>query len=118
MTKSEKELIQDPEDLLTSNQLKEDFSLLRSVLEEGHAGLYVHRNKKEVDVRFDELSNKLDSSTSLLDFYKLIAEFVDFIADGHSTVNFDTKLRNQTLNEIGIFPITLFSEYLKLYGNL
>ena len=117
MKKTEKEAIQDLEVSLSSNQLKEDFSLLRSVFEEGHAGLYVHRKKTEVDVRFDELSIKLDSPTTLLDFYKLIAEFIDYIADGHTTVNFDTKLGNHILNEVGIFPIkpSLINERFYVY---
>ena len=117
MPKTEKETIQDLEGYLTSNQLKEDYSLLRSSFEEGHAGLYVHRNKTEVDVRFDELSNKLDFPTTLLDFYKLIVEFIDFIADGHTQVNLDTKLRNHILNEVGIFPIkpSLINERFYVY---
>ena len=117
MSKTEKETILDLGGLLTSNQLKEDYSMLRSSFEEGHAGLYVHRNKTEINTKFDEFSTKLDTPITLLEFYRLIAEFIDFIADGHTTVNFDTKLGDHILNEVGIFPIkpSLINERFYVY---
>ena len=105
MSKTEKVSNQHLGNLLSSNQLKEDYFLLRSVLEEGHAGLYAHRNKTEIDTKFEDIFNKLDTSSTLMKFYEIIADFIDFIADGHTSVTVDSKIRDYVKNEIGIFPI-------------
>ncbi|MCE7747095.1 MAG: hypothetical protein GPJ51_01770 [Candidatus Heimdallarchaeota archaeon] len=107
------------EDQLTLDQLKEDYLLLRSSLEEGHAGLYAHRSKTEIDTEFDTLHSRLNSPITLLDFYKIIATFIDFIADGHTSVNFNTQLRELVYHEIGVFPIqpSLINNRFYVYRN-
>jgi hypothetical protein len=85
--------------------LKQDYKLLKKCLEEGHADLYRHRQKKEVDEKFDELFSQLNTTLSLRDFYKISAQLIDFIADGHTSLRLSQGIRNQIENKRGVFPL-------------
>jgi len=56
---SEKEAF-NPENTYAINQLKEDFTLLRTALEEAHGGLYFYTPKEEMESLFDQLFAGLD----------------------------------------------------------
>ena len=56
----------DPEKKYAVDELKEDFTLLRTALEEAHAGLYYYTPKEEMDSLFSRLFAGLDHPQQLL----------------------------------------------------
>jgi hypothetical protein len=91
----------DPETKFPVSQLKEDFTLLRTALEEAHAGLYFYTPKKEMDGLFNSLFAALDSPKSEIEFYGYLAPLIAEINDGHTGLifsqDYDTYLRNQPI---------------------
>ncbi|MCI0470765.1 MAG: hypothetical protein L0Y73_03810, partial [Candidatus Aminicenantes bacterium] len=49
----------DPKRTYTAEQLREDFQLLRTALEEAHGGLYFYTSKEEMDRCLDAIKEKL-----------------------------------------------------------
>jgi hypothetical protein len=84
---SEKEAF-DPEKKYAVSQLKEDFLLLRTALEEAHGGLYFYTPKEEMDSLFDHLFAGLDHPLAELEFYKYLAPLIAEINDGHTGLIF------------------------------
>jgi C-terminal processing protease CtpA/Prc len=95
---SEKETF-NPEKKYTVSHLKEDFTLLRTALEEAHGGLYFYTPKKEMDRLFDNLSAGLDHPMTELEFYGYLAPLIADINDGHTGLifsqNYITYLQDQ-----------------------
>ena len=91
----------DPEKRYAVDELKEDFTLLRTALEEAHAGLYYYTPKEAMDGLFDRLSADLDHPQTEREFFGYLAPLVAEINDGHTGMMFskeyDTYLRNQPI---------------------
>lgn len=91
----------DPDKKFTAAQLREDFMLLRTALEEAHAGLYFYTPKEEMDRLFDELYKSIDRSMTELEFFRYLAPLVARINDGHTGMmpsrDFDAYLQNQPI---------------------
>jgi hypothetical protein len=83
----------------TAEQLQEDFTLLRTALEEAHAGLYFYTPKEEMDGLFDHLFAGLDHPMTELEFYGYLAPLIAEVNDGHTGLifsqNYNTYLQNQ-----------------------
>jgi hypothetical protein len=67
----------------SAQALREDFALVRSSLEEAHAGLYVHRSQDEVSRLFDSVETRLHDMPEA-EFYATVAEALAGIRDGHT----------------------------------
>ncbi len=91
----------DPEKRYAPNELREDFVLLRTALEEAHAGLYFYTPKEEIDSLFDRLYSGLDCPKTELEFYAHVSPLIAKINDGHTGMMFsreyDTYLSNQSI---------------------
>jgi hypothetical protein len=100
LQENEKEAF-DPEQRYAVTQLKEDFVLLRTALEEAHAGLYFYTSKEEMDSLFDRLFKDLDHTKTELEFYGYLSPLIAEINDGHTGMMFsrdyDTYLRSQPI---------------------
>lgn len=94
----------DPEQKYAVRQLKEDFTLLRTALEEAHAGLYFYTPKKRMDSLFDRLFAGLDHPRTELEFYGYLAPLIAEINDGHTRLSlseeYDTYLQKRAI----LFP--------------
>jgi hypothetical protein len=97
---SEKETFT-PEKKYAVSQLKEDFALLQTALEEAHAGLYFYTPEEVMDGLFDRLFKGLDHAMTELEFYGYLAPLIAEINDGHTGMMFsedyDSYLQNQPI---------------------
>jgi C-terminal processing protease CtpA/Prc len=66
------------------NELREDFSVLRSSLEEGHPALYRYTPRKRMDHCFDSVFNLLSKPMTGMEFYRLVRPIVAMIRCGHT----------------------------------
>jgi hypothetical protein len=101
------------ETLLTPEQTRVDFDLMRKALEEAHSGLYRYSTKAEMDRVFDAQRAKLSRPMSKADFYATAAETLAWIKCGHTGISFDEELRTATLNA-RLFPLRLRLERKRL----
>lgn len=88
---------------LSVQELKEDFRLLRTALEEAHAGLHYYSSKKEMDSRFDLALKELGRPMSEPEFYKHLALLIAAVNDGHTRLRYSADYDNY----LGRRPILL-----------
>jgi len=91
----------------TAKQLQEDMTLLRTALEEGHAGLYFYTPKEEMDSQFDHLFAGLNHPKTELEFYGYLAPLIAEINDGHTGMMFSQDYDNYLHNQPILMPFKL-----------
>ena len=91
----------------SADQLRQDFTILRNALEEGHAGLYRYTPKPELDEHFASIEKKLDRSMTELEFYRMLAPLIAHIHDGHTSISFSQSLENSLSSDPALFPLNL-----------
>jgi hypothetical protein len=96
-----------PEKKYAVSQLKEDFTLLRTALEEAHAGLYFYTPKEEMDSLFDHLFAGLNSPLTELEFYGYLAPLIAQINDGHTGMMFSQNYNAYIQNQPVLMPFKL-----------
>jgi hypothetical protein len=106
----------DPEAKYLVAQLKEDFALLRTALEESHAGLYFYSTKKEMDKLFDRINDKLDKPMTEPEFLKHLTLLIADVNDGHTGVQPSQDYQRYLSNKGVIFPFNL--RFIKKKANL
>ncbi|WP_295794921.1 S41 family peptidase [Mucilaginibacter sp.] len=67
-------------------ELKSDFKLFRSALEEGHPGIYRYHSKATIDSIFDAAETAIDKSVGERDYQILLSKIVAQIGCGHTAV--------------------------------
>ncbi|MFA9452417.1 MAG: S41 family peptidase [Candidatus Aminicenantaceae bacterium] len=97
----------DPDRIYPAEQLREDFALLRTALEEGHAGLYYYSSKEEMDKHFANVANKLDRPMTEPEFNRLVAGVIARINDGHTGVRSSAAYDRYLSNQPCLFPFSL-----------
>lgn len=76
----------DPNKKFSQQQLQQDFSLLRNILEKKHPSLYWYTPKDSMDMYFDKYySNIKDSMTEQQFGWKIVAPLTDKIHCGHTS---------------------------------
>lgn len=94
-------------------ELKEDFSLLRKILESNHPSLYWYTPKDSMDLYFDQSINSITDSLDEVQFKNKVAWLVSKIRCGHTTVLFSKAYtRNAAQFRFPSFPL-----YLKAWGD-
>jgi len=92
------------------SELKEDLSILKLALEEGHPGLYWYISKEKLDFKFDSISNLLSDSTTSLQFYRLVAPLVSEVKCGHTRLVYPsvkyTKSQKDSSKKAGTPPLS------------
>ena len=96
-------------------KLKEDFKVLRQVLEKGHPGLYLYTKKQEFDRHFEQVEKAFDRPMTLRDFYLKVAPLVEKVYCGHTYFDLPKKLLNSLLKEAPQFPLPLIFLNQKAY---
>lgn len=93
-------------------QLQEDYSLLRNILEKKHPSLYWYTSKDSMDYYFDEgLKNISDSMTELQFGWKILAPLTNKIHCGHTSFSMSKGWNRFIRNKrIPSFPL-----YLKIW---
>lgn len=84
--------------LFSVESLREDFTILRNVLQEAHIGLYRYVSKETMDSLMDAQFNKIEHSMTEIDFYKIINPVMCAIRDEHTFALPSVEYWN---NEIG-----------------
>lgn len=97
----------DPAKKYTAEQLQEDFTLLQTALEEGHAGLYFYTPKEEMDNLFDHLFAGLDHPMTELEYYGYLAPLIAEINDGHTGMMFSQDYDKYLQNQPVLMPFKL-----------
>jgi len=72
--------------VFTVEELKQDFSALRSSLEESHPGLYLYKSKSIVDSIFNANYSSLNNAMTGREFMLLTCRVTSQIGDGHLRV--------------------------------
>jgi len=96
-----------PEEKFTVKELKDDFRLLRTALEEGHGGLYRYTTKKELDQQFETLSGKLTQPLTAREFLLHLAPLIANINDGHTGMTLPSSHIKYLKEQPIFFPFKL-----------
>lgn len=97
----------DPGEKFSIKELKDDFRLLRTALEEGHAGLYRYTPKQELDQQFEALLGKLTQPLTANEFLLHLAPLIANINDGHTAVMFSSSYEDYLKKQPIFFPFKL-----------
>jgi len=76
--------IYDRNKLFNIDELREDFTVLRKVLEKAHIGLYRYITKASADSLFDAQYRRLDRPMTELEFLRIINPVMTAIRDEHT----------------------------------
>lgn len=91
---------------LAPAQLREDFKVFRSALEEGHAGLYRHTGKAEMDRIFDRAAQALDRPMDASELYRVLAPVIaSGVKCGHTEVRLPDALRQEINDRTPLLPL-------------
>ncbi len=88
-------------------ELREDFALLRSALEEAHSGLYRYRTKDVIDLMFEAGAAQLIEPMTELQFLRVLAPVVAGVNDGHTGFQPSAGLVAHLGTQPATFPFNL-----------
>jgi hypothetical protein len=94
---------------LSLNQAQEDFDLMRSVLEEAHAGLTRYTTKSEMDRVFTRQRAKLAGPLKNREFMTIVSETLSAIRCGHTSCEPDPEMQ-EILQTARFFPLRVHVE--------
>lgn len=96
-------------DTLRPAQLKEDFQLFRTALEEAHPGLYAFTPKPTFDAAFDSTLALLNRPLSEQEFYKTLTPLITRVRDGHLKFMAEGKANHKyPFHDDRLLPLKLF----------
>jgi hypothetical protein len=98
---------------LTPRELKVDFDLMRTFLEEVHPGLYRYSTKVEMDRTFATQRAKLDRSMPRTEFLAVTSEIIARIHCGHTKMSPDDGTQ-ATMTTARRFPLRILVEDKRL----
>ena len=91
-------------------ELKEDLSIIKKSLEEGHPGLYWYISKTDLDFKFDSVANLLSDNTTSLQFYRMVAPIVSEVKCGHTRLSYPgvflNKFQKDSIKKAGAAPLS------------
>jgi hypothetical protein len=92
---------------LTTEQLREDFAILRTSLEEGHGGLYRYSTKAQVNRIFDEAEQAIVAPMTELEFNRFLAPVIAAVNDGHTGLMGSSDLESYMRQQPLLLPFKL-----------
>lgn len=96
-------------------ELKEDFRLMRSKLENLHPGLYNYVEKDQLDHLLDSLYRGIENPMTGLQFQSYLSPLHSIIRDGHTRIVPGKKLRAHYDQHAPFFPFEVYWHKNKLY---
>jgi hypothetical protein len=99
---------------LSSEQMQQDFTYLRRLLNETHPGLYRYTPEVKMESKLDSIYNLLDRPLPFYEFYKIITALVSDIRCAHTNVLPSANF-NGYIGSIKSFPFFIFPIADKLY---
>ena len=106
---------------LPSELIKEDFSVLKKILEANHPSLYWYTSKDSIDVYYNQTLSSLNDSLTEFQFKNWVAWFVTKIRCGHTSVRPSKAYTAYALtHRSNQFPLYLkaWGDTLAVIGNL
>ncbi|NIM47848.1 MAG: hypothetical protein GTN78_13590 [Gemmatimonadales bacterium] len=104
---AQESLTYDPQAEFTVEQLREDLTFLRDVLEGNHAALYRFHDKASFDASFDSVFARIDGPMTELAFFGLIAPVVAMIDCVHTRIRPSDSLRAYTRRNDVYLPLDI-----------
>jgi Peptidase family S41 len=102
------------ETTLEPPQLKSDFALFRTALEEAHPTLYRYKTKREMDAEFARAEAKLTRRMTILKFRNVLAPVLAAIKDGHTEfANYQGDEISTVIGSAKQFPLALTFESMR-----
>lgn len=77
----------EPKRLLSKEELQQDITELKEILNNYYPSLYQFSSKESIDATFEEISKSIQSPINEIDFFKLLHKVFSKIGDGHSKLN-------------------------------
>jgi len=96
-------------------QLKEDFSLLRTALEQAHPALYKFSSKSSMDSLFNAIDKSIDKEMTEAQFLTLISPVFGKIKCGHTRIYPSDNYRKYVMTSAKMFPFEIKIIDNKLY---
>ena len=90
---------------LAPEQLREDFRILRSALEEGHPGIYRYTPKPELDRAFERAVSRLNRPMSALEFFRVVSPAVGALRCGHTAVSLPADMEQHVRESVLLIPL-------------
>lgn len=87
--------------------LKEDYTVLQSALEEAHPGIYRYITKEKFDALFDSLNSEIRSERTEIEFFRFISPIIAQIRCGHTSISLSHNYRNYMTKQNKYFPLQL-----------
>lgn len=110
-----------PASKIPACKLKEDFTLLKKILEANHPSLYWYTPKDSVDFHFNQVMESINDSLTESEFKKKVAWFVSTIRCGHTAVRPSSGFEHyNAIHKTARFPLMIktWSDSLILLGSL
>lgn len=85
-------------ELYSPEELKQDLSVLKNSLEEGHPGLYLFKSKVQIDSLFEVYSSSITRQVTNREFMIMLCKVIAQIGDGHLRV-VPPKIKLDSLDE-------------------
>lgn len=97
-----------PSAKIAAEKLKDDFSLLKKILEANHPSLYWYTPKDSVDMYFNEVMQSITDSLTEAQFKNKVAWFISTIKCGHTSVRPSTAYTDYTtIHKQPRFPLLI-----------
>ncbi len=87
----------------SKSELINDLDILKSNLEQNHAGLYTYSTKKQIDSWFDKAKEQVKDSMNRFEFYRILSPLNSIIKNGHTNVDYPKFGKNFYLLPIQLY---------------
>ena len=99
----------------TPNQLKEDVLFIRDILVADHPQLYFYSSKEDFDALYNSIINRIDHDLTILEFYTLIAPFVNSVGCSHTGIKLPHKYEMARREFGNYLPLSVFTSQNKTW---
>ena len=99
------QILYDSNKKLSELELKQDFDVFRTTLEEAHPSLYRYIDKSTLDTKFDSIYNSLSQPITEIRFYRSLTYLISEIQDGHTNIHPSIGFSNFLKSTAAFFPL-------------
>jgi hypothetical protein len=91
----------------TTEQLREDFAILRASLQEGHGGVYRYSTEAQMNRVFDRAEQAIAAPMTELEFHRFLAPVIAAVNDGHTGLMHSGALERHMRQQPVLLPFKL-----------
>lgn len=93
--------------LLSKDELNQDITELKGILQNYYPSLYQFSSKESIDATFEEISKSIRNPISEIDFFKLLHKVFSKIGDGHSKLDLSEGFHSFSKEKIKKLPFEI-----------